>query len=224
MFVELVDSLRCIRPHEPAWLIAAAFETVGRDIVRGVLGCHICHAEYPIAHGVADFRGAASATERMTSFHASGQAADAPDPAAALRIAALLDLAEPSGYIVLAGSWSAASHELLALVDGVQVLGLNAVPSIESGGGVSLALVCDDVPVRAGSCRGIALDGANASPAMLASAVPALRAGARLVAPAATTAPDGVRVLARDESHWVGVKEAERRPVVPLALGRTTRR
>ena len=52
MFVELVDLLRCPRPHEDTWLVAAAEAMSGRHIVRGTLGCPVCEAEYPIRDGV----------------------------------------------------------------------------------------------------------------------------------------------------------------------------
>ena len=56
MFVELVDALRCVRPHEDAWLVAATRRTEHRHILDGVLGCPVCRTEYPVRDGVADFR------------------------------------------------------------------------------------------------------------------------------------------------------------------------
>lgn len=228
MFVELVDSLRCVRAHEPAWLVAAALETVDRDIVRGVLGCHVCRAEYPIVRGVADFRGEESAGDGTRSADAGDDAHRSAVPLAGadagVRIAALLDLAEPGGFVALAGAWSGGASALRALVEGVHVLGIDARADVASGGGISLVLARDDLPLRDASCRGIALDGAHASPGVLASAAAALRVGGRLVAPADTPVPDGVTLLAADERHWVGEKEAASGPVVPLALGSTVRR
>jgi len=45
MFSELVDVLRCPRPHEESWLVLAAHRLDGRDIMAGVLGCPVCHAD-----------------------------------------------------------------------------------------------------------------------------------------------------------------------------------
>ena len=50
MHSEMVDTLRCLSVHEESWLVAAADETEGRHIMRGLLGCPVCHARYPIAH------------------------------------------------------------------------------------------------------------------------------------------------------------------------------
>jgi uncharacterized protein YbaR (Trm112 family) len=55
VFVELIDALRCPRPHADTWLVAAAAETRDRCVVRGALGCPTCRAEYPITGGVAAF-------------------------------------------------------------------------------------------------------------------------------------------------------------------------
>ena len=57
MFLELVDSLRCVRAHEDSWLVARADELVARHIVRGALGCPICEARYAVRNGIADFTG-----------------------------------------------------------------------------------------------------------------------------------------------------------------------
>ena len=77
MFLELVDSLRCVRTHEDSWLIARADELVDRHIVQGELGCPVCEARYPIRDGVADFRGADRTLPTATSSAASARHAGA---------------------------------------------------------------------------------------------------------------------------------------------------
>jgi len=44
VFVELIEALRCPRPHEDAHLVASATRTEARHIVDGVLGCPVCGA------------------------------------------------------------------------------------------------------------------------------------------------------------------------------------
>ena len=51
----------------------------------------------------------------------------------------------------------------------------------------------------------------------VATAVPLLKLGGRLIAPASIAVPAGIRELARDERHWVGEKVGD---VIPLARAR----
>jgi uncharacterized protein YbaR (Trm112 family) len=208
VFIELVDSLRCVRDHELTWLVAAADEMRGRDIVRGMLGCPVCRVEYPIVDGVADF----GEPPRVRAAPASASDAGA----LALRAAALLDLTSPGGFAVLAGEWSVAAPTVADIVDGVHILALDPVPGLASGGQLSLATAAADVPIRPLTSRGIALDGAHVTPRHLAAAVAALRPRARLVVPTSVPVPDGIALLARDERHWVGEKEPAPGPVVQL--------
>jgi hypothetical protein len=213
LFIELVDSLRCVRQHEPTWLVASAFRMEERDIVSGELGCPTCQARYPVQRGIADFRDGGESpvgTPRSADQY--------PPEEEAMRVAALLDLAEPGGFVVLAGSWSASAHYMVALVERVHALGLNPVQGVECGGGVSLALCSAQLPLRSGAARGIALDAAHATPLLVASAAEALRPAGRLVAPANTPLPAGLTELARDERHWVAEKQAHTGPVVQLRV------
>ena len=55
MFIELLDLLRCINVHEETWLVASLRAISNRFVLDGTLGCPICHAEYRIKKGIADF-------------------------------------------------------------------------------------------------------------------------------------------------------------------------
>jgi uncharacterized protein YbaR (Trm112 family) len=232
MHIEFIDSLRCTRPHEESWLVAAVDRMEGRTIVRGVLGCPVCGAEYPIEDGVADFRADAGAPPRIqdgaesgAGHHRStaGRRADAPEGASAageelaMRAAALLGLAEPGGTAVLAGAWGAASPALSSLVD-VHLLLADPPFAAHGGGSVSVVRTDGALPLAAGSVRGVALDD-GASPGAAAAAVRALRSGGRLVAPAGVPVPAGVTELARDARHWV----AERNAAASAPVGLTRR-
>jgi hypothetical protein len=64
------------------------------------------------------------------------------------------------------------------------------------------------VPLAAGVLRAAWLDEATSDPSLLAGVARALRPGGRLVAPAATGVPAGIRELARDAREWVGARDA----------------
>ena len=218
MFIELVDALRCVRPHEPTWLVVSIERAEERHIMRGVLGCPICRAEYPIVGGVADFRGGGGGSEAGNDSRPLPAATRTP-----LEAAAMLDLADPGGFVVLAGWWASVARPLTSLVEGVHILVVNPVFALVGGVGVSVIVTDGELPLRGGVTRGVALDEVHGSTAFIASAAAALRAGGRLVAPAGVEVPDGLTELARDEAHWVGVARGAHSGVVQLARGRAPR-
>ena len=214
MFIELVESLRCPRPHEFTWLVASTLEMAGRDIRRGLLGCPSCSARYPIREGVVDFQtrdGTTPIPDSMPLGDAGG------DPELAMRIAALLDLTSPGGFVVLAGTWGHAAPALRGVVEGVEVLVLNATVALASGNGISLARSDGSIPIRPGAARGIALDERHA--VQVNGAARALRQFGRLVAPVAATLPPDLEELARDGRDWVATKRVETSEGVPLRRG-----
>jgi uncharacterized protein YbaR (Trm112 family) len=209
VFSELIESLRCVRPHEPTGLVAVAFKTVDRDIVSGSLGCPACKASYPVEGSIADFR-------LGSEGPAAPPAKTRPAEELAVRAGALLGLTEPGGLVVLAGTWSACAPEIAALAEPVKVLALDPAAGIASGAGVSLALTAGEVPLKAGSARGIALDAAHATDGYLAAAAGALAPRGRLVAPAEAAVPAGFTELARDARDWVAEK-IDAPAIVPIA-------
>ena len=208
MFSELVESLRCVRPHPPSGLIALANETVERDIVRGALGCPECGAEFPIVDGIADFRlGRAGPPLALAKSRVENDLA--------LRAGALLGLLEGGGLVVLAGAWTACAPELAGFVEPLRVLAIEPAAGIGGTPGLSLARTAGEIPLRAGSARGIALDAAHADAEYLQSAAAALAPRGRLVAPVSAVLPAGCVELVRDAHDWVAEKE-EVPAVVPL--------
>jgi uncharacterized protein YbaR (Trm112 family) len=214
MFIELVESLRCPRPHEFTWLVASTLEMAGRDIRRGLLGCPSCSARYPIRDGVVDFQTRDGTTPIPDSTPLADAAGDAE---LAMRVAALLDLTTPGGFIVLAGDWAHAAPPLLTLVEGIEVLVLNTTVALTSGHGISLARTDGSVPIRPGAARGIALDERHAGQA--AGAARALRQYGRLVAPIGASLPADLEELARDGRDWVATKRLETTEGVPIRRG-----
>jgi hypothetical protein len=166
--------------------VAAADRMVGRDIVEGQVGCPVCEAVYPIERGV-------------VRFTRGGDTVEA-EPMDAHRLAAMLDLAEPGGAVLLVGSWGAHAESLEAVVE-TRCLVIDA-----SG----------KAPVAAQSVRAAATDAPE-------GVVGAVKPGGRVVAPAARPVPAGVTVLARDDRYWVGEVEAQATRGGVVELRRTRR-
>lgn len=211
MHSELVDTLRCLSVHEESWLVAASDETAGRHIMRGVLGCPVCHARYHIEQGIADFTGG---SRRPVVLERATLVADA---SAVLKLAAMLDLTDPSGYVILAGSWARLAAPLREIVP-VLVLAVNPRPDTAMGDGVSGVASIDRIPVAAGSARGIAFDTVGPhdvdgiDPGL---ALGAVKPGGRVIGAIGLDVPDGVAIVARDAEHWVGTR-ASGAPLIRL--------
>jgi hypothetical protein len=206
MFIELVDHLRCVRPHEETWLVAAARRMEGRHIVEGMLGCPICRAEYAVRDGVADFRAGRGETVDGTGGHAPP-----PDESEVMRAGALLGLDEPGGVVLLAGTWGAIAPALAEMAD-VQLLLLDPPTGVESADRISVVRADPPAaPFAGGFLRAAAVDagdGGAAGALRVEAAARALRGGGRLLAPVGAAVPSGIVELARDERHWLGEREA----------------
>ena len=221
VFIELVDQLRCVRPHEDAWLVAAPDRMSGRHVVEGVLGCPVCGTRYPVRDAVADFRLDGVDGPAIDAAAAGGDAGDPrADDEDALRAAALLALAEVRQPVVLAGAWGLVAPTLLALAPAAYLL-VNPTAPVEARSELSALRAAGALPLAAGAAHAVALDGAAARDAgLVAGAVRALRGGGRLVAPAWAALPPEVRELARDARHWVAEREAMASAPVALRRGR----
>ena len=208
MFIELVDALRCPRAHEESWLVASATRMEARHIVTGTLGCPVCLTEYPIENGVVDFR----AEPASVSARRSDASADS-----AMRVAAMLDLADNSGFAVLLGAWGSMAIALAAIAETPLIL---VDPPGDVGGSPGISVLrCDgEIPLASGAARAVAIDAANI--ARVPSATRITRAKGRVLAPVAVSVPPGVRELARDEHLWVGEREAIASPIVTLHVRR----
>jgi uncharacterized protein YbaR (Trm112 family) len=212
MFIELVDALRCPEPHEESWLVASATRTEARHIVDGMLGCPVCHAQFPVRNGVADFR-----CEPTMPMPAEPDPFLRGDAATAMRLAAFLGLSDALGFVVLLDEWGAQASALRELVE-IPILLVDPPAGREGEPGISVVLSDGLPPLAAGAARATAIGQATAERA--AAAVRITRAGGRLIAPARLPVPEGVREIARDDALWVGEKEPERSPLVTLHVRR----
>ena len=216
MFIELVDSLRCLVAHEETWLVAAVVRMDGRHIVEGTLGCPVCRREYPIRDGVAWF----SDRPPQAALRSSLTMSSGPgDEALVTRAAALLGLSDPGGIVVLGGSW-ARFADVAAELGAAHVVVLGAPASDASPQEVSSIVVDDRLPFAPGTLRAVALGGEVSTPTLLASAADALRSRGRLIAPADASVPDRIDVLARDAADWVGERGVVASPPVALRSAR----
>lgn len=228
MFIELIETLRCPNPHEDSWLVGAFDRLEDRDVRAGRLGCPVCRAEYRIIDGVVDFQGEAAASpspelaRAASSTMSAGVSAAPSQPIgadAALRLAAMLDLASPGGLIVLEGEWGRAGSMLTSLIES-QLLLVDPPPGVAERERLSAIRSGGTIPVAGGSCRGIALYSAAGAGRLAPSAVKALRARGRLVAPAGVPLPDEVQELARDATWWVAERTSPPPSLVPLGSRR----
>ncbi|MEN9591792.1 MAG: hypothetical protein RJA21_244 [Gemmatimonadota bacterium] len=190
---DLLDALRCPGTHEESWLVAMVLEASGSSLLVAELACPVCGAEFRIVNGIAHFAGS-------TPVAPPAWPSELYSRDMALRLAALLGVAESQLPVALVGRYTAASGALTSLVSAPQLL-ING--SVIPGPGVSCLVVADRLPLGVESLAAIAVDAAHATATFLDSATRALRLGGRLVAPADAPVPAGMRELARDTTEWV---------------------
>ena len=189
MLRDLLDSLRCPRAHEETWLVAMVRRADGPYLIEADLACPTCGAEFVVSGGVAQF-------DTVTIVE-QGQSPDA------MRVAALLNVTDGAFPILLAGVYAAAGAGLADVAPGPQVW-VNAPRGASAPSAPYSALeVTGRVPLGVETLAGAAIDEAHAVPDMLDSIVRAVRMGGRIVAPAHTPVPSGVKELARDAHEWV---------------------
>lgn len=212
MFVELIDKLRCLRPHEESWLVASAVETVDRHIVEGTLGCPACGAEYPIHEAAVWFGG--TEIHHAPVMHGFGEDAE-------IRLAAQLGLDERGGLYVLEGAWALFATGVAARFPSARFVCVSTMAVADA----ELVLRCtgDALPLAPACARGIALS--RDAHALVAAAERVLAPHGRLVVPAGAPVPGSITVLARDSDQWVGERDASSNasaPVTPRRAGPRT--
>jgi hypothetical protein len=216
VFIDVVDSLRCPADHEESTLVASIDRLEGRYIAQGSLGCPICRSRYPIRDFVAWF----GAADEVAAVVRPGVPAAADEDTLA-RYGALLDARTPGAFFVLVGERARLATPL-ALAYDVHCIAVDPPLGVDPGDGVSLIRVVDRVPLAPGCVGGAAVDDDIAArPELMASVIGVLRPGGRIVAPASVRAPEGLRVLARDEMDWVAERIGA--PTDPVPLRRASR-
>ncbi|HYJ79453.1 MAG TPA: Trm112 family protein [Longimicrobiaceae bacterium] len=181
MHILLTDILTCPRCGPELGLILLADRVEDRRVLAGRLGCANCRETYPIAEGAVDLR---TATTGGSTEVRSPQSAvrSGEDPAEeAVRLAALLGLADVHGTVLIAGPGAALAGAVSTLVPEVEAVALTAAPPADDGApGVSRMAGGPALPFRDRSLRGVALTG-GADDALLSEGVRVLSPGSRLV-------------------------------------------
>ncbi len=212
MFIELLDLLRCPKPHDDTWLVTSFNKVSNRFVETGTLGCPNCSAQYPIENGVADFTGGVSSA----SCEEQRAAASHRREEMATRAGAFLDVTEPGATVVLGGVWSYAAEELSNLAE-VRVFAVNPAPGVKETATVGLVRVAAELPLATDSCLGVAVD-AWFNSGIVAASARVVRPGGRIVGPTSIPPSAELAVLAQDEEYWV----ARKTPVI-IPLRRASR-
>jgi hypothetical protein len=158
-----------------------------------MLGCPVCHAEFPIVGGEALF--------------SPGQAAPAavPDAQIGMRLAAFLGLTDTRGFAILCGSWGAHAEEVRA-ISNTPLLLVNPPGGVDVNA-TGIVRVHGRLPVAPSTARAAALDDGQ-DEALVTSAVAAVRPGGRVLGSVKRPLPSGVRELTRDAELWIAEKSA----------------
>jgi uncharacterized protein YbaR (Trm112 family) len=179
MHILLTDALACPRCGPDFGLVLLADRIEDRQVLQGSLGCPNCRETYRITDGAADLRTTAAPAGPEPDAGAGAPHADPQE--AAVRVAALLGLADATGTVLLAGPGAVLAPHVSALVPGVRVVAYTSAPAPNPASpGVDPVAGGPRLPFRSGALRGVALTG-GATEALLAEALRALAPGARLV-------------------------------------------
>lgn len=218
MHLELVETLKCPNDHAPGVLVAAADEIEHRFVVRGLLGCPDCLAEYSVEQGITRFAAQRNSSEQIVE-HETDRSEEA------MRLAAQLGLSAGRTTFAVVGFDLALVNAMRAIVP-ARVLVFNArdVASFDARALASAALTAplgiatidDTFPLADRKLDGIAI--ANTAMHLLPHSVAALRPRGRLVAPLSAALPDGMRELVRDTKVWVAEREVV--ATAPISISR----
>ena len=212
MHVNVIELLRCPADHAQSSLVASATRQIERRIIQGSLGCPVCGKEYPIADAVADLRAAPVATAEGES----ASQASPPNEEATVRLAAQLDLIEHGRVVLLTGEYAAMAPSLSVMFDALCIaLGVPRHAERHVAEHASVLRVDATVPLAQSTLQGAAIDVVHSAQFELSQVSALLRPRGRLVAPASTNLPHGVKELARDDREWVASRVAGG-DVIPL--------
>src|SRR5437870_10953705 len=126
MHIELTELLRCPEPHREEMLVLSTGEMKDRMVRSGILGCPVCHKEYPISRGIVNFRRSKERVSKESSGPRPAYAPPSPLPSAdAAKLQALLELSGPGGYVVPVGAAARQAPRLSGLLAALHFAGTN---------------------------------------------------------------------------------------------------
>jgi uncharacterized protein YbaR (Trm112 family) len=209
--IELTEMLRCPESHREEMLVLSTGEVKDRMVRSGLLGCPVCHAEYPISRGIVNFRrsrGRVADDDSGSRPRVASYTPPSPLPSAdATNLQALLELAGPGGYVVLVGSAVRQASRLGGLMEGVHFVGINPPLEIEEQPILSLLYANEKVPLRSAVARGVVVGADLATSPWLVEAHRVLLPGRRFVVEnEEPELPIGLVKLAAGNGLWVGEK------------------
>ncbi|MEJ2502015.1 MAG: hypothetical protein P8177_01680 [Gemmatimonadota bacterium] len=185
MHTSLSDLLVCPRCGPTYGLVLLPGEVRDQRVVAGVLGCANCRERYRIEGGEADLR--------VVGGTGSGAPRGVGEREAAVRLAALMGLAEARGTVLVAGPAAAHAEVLAGVVPDVEVVAVDGVPSPR----VSSLRVAGVLPFRSGSLRGVARTGERAK---------LVEEGARVLGPAGRLVVEPAPAGARQRLESAGLR------------------
>src|SRR2546425_7163400 len=208
MHIELTEMLRCPEPHREEMLVLSTGEIRDRMVRSGVIGCPVCHKEYPISRGIVNFRRSRERVSKDSSGPRPAYAPPSPLPSAdATSLQALLELSGPGGYVVLVGAAVRQAQRLRALMTGIHFVGINAPAEMEEQPMLSLLYANEKVPLRTSVARGVVVGADLATSPWLVEAHRVLLRGRRFVVEnEEPELPIGLIKLAVEKGLWVGEK------------------
>jgi hypothetical protein len=200
LFIELTEALRCPRDHEESYLVCVPAVMDGRRVVRGILGCPACQAEYPIEAGTVDFSGGPDADVSPPSLLAPRSSS-----LTAEAVQAFIALRGPGGYVLLVGSAGRLGAELAERLERVHVVGVNPPEGTVPTAGFSVLRSPEGSPVKRRSMRAVVVGAdAAAQSAWLDAALDTVLPGLRAVIEDEAARPAGFEELARGAGVVVG--------------------
>jgi len=208
MHIELTEMLRCPEAHREEMLVLSTGEMRDRMVRSGLVGCPVCHKEYPISRGIVNFRRSRERVSKESSGPRPAYAPPSPLPSAdATDLQALLQLAGPGGYVVLVGSAVRQAPRLSSLMEGIHFVGINAPLEMDEQPMLSLLYANEKVPLRTAVARGVVVGADLATSAWLVEAHRVLLRGRRFVVEnEEPELPIGLDKLAAENGLWVGEK------------------
>ena len=208
MHIELTEMLRCPEPHREEMLVLSTGEVKDRMVRSGLIGCPVCHKEYPIVRGIVNFRRSQERLAKDSSGPRPAYTPPSPLPSAdAEKLQALLELSGPGGYVVLVGAAVRQAPRLSSFMDGIHFVGINPPPDMEEQSTLSLVYATEKVPLRTSVARGVVVGADLATSAWLVEAHRVLLRGRRFVVEnEEPELPIGLLKLAAEQGLWVGEK------------------
>src|SRR5437667_9438392 len=208
MHIELTEMLRCPEPHREEMLVLSTGEVKDRMVRSGIIGCPVCHKEYPISRGIVNFRRSRERISKESSGPRPAYAPPSPLPSAeATSLQALLELSGPGGYVVLVGAAARQAVRLSSMLEGIHFVGINPPPDLDEQPTLSLIYATEKVPLRTSVARGVVVGADLAPPPSLVEAHRVLLRGRRFVVEnEEPELPIGLLKLAAENGLWVGEK------------------